>query len=193
MLVPQGNIIPASIANFVCEDGRGTVWLLAGLVEKAVRHGDVPALIMSARDMRQGMKVRRMFLHGSSPHYQIQVGELDHLPMQLGNDLHIATCRMEVVAVIDSTRVQAIVVSWQDDHRPLQTAQLLLGKRNRFIGDPIMIEQIASNEQDIDFCCHGARDDRLKAAVIEGTVCLALVRFAITIAIQVHIGCMQDF
>ena len=101
MLVPQGDIIPAGIANFVREDGRGTVWLLASLVEKAVRHGDVPALIVSGRDVRQGMKARRMFLHGPSPHHQVQVGELDHLPIQLGNDLHIVAGRMEVVAVID--------------------------------------------------------------------------------------------
>jgi hypothetical protein len=85
------------------------------------------------------------------------------------------------------------VVAWQDDHRPLQTAQLLLSKRNRFIRDPIVIEQIASNEQHIDFCRHGTRDDRLKAAVIEGTVCLALLCCAVAVTIQMHIGCMQDF
>ena len=69
MLVSQGDIIPAGIANFVCEDGLGTVWLPAGLVEKAVRHGNVPALIVSGRDVRQRMEVRRMFLHGPSPHH----------------------------------------------------------------------------------------------------------------------------
>jgi hypothetical protein len=90
-------------------------------------------------------------------------------------------------------RVQAIVISWQDDHGPLQTAQLLLDKRNRFIRDPIVIEQIASDEQHIYFCRQGALDDRLKAAVIEGTVCLALFRFAVAVAIQMHIGRVQDF
>src|SRR6266702_6535273 len=69
MLVPQGDIIPAGIANFVREDGRGTVRLLAGLVEKTVRHSDVPALIVSGRDVRQRMKARCMFLHGPSPYY----------------------------------------------------------------------------------------------------------------------------
>jgi hypothetical protein len=56
-----------------------------------------------------------------------------------------------------------------------------------------VIEQIASNEQHIHFCCQGALDDRLEAALIEGTVCLALIRFAVAIAIQMYIGCMQDF
>src|SRR5687768_1700290 len=68
MLMPQGDIIPASVTNFVCEDGRGTVWLLPGRVEKAVCHGDMPALIMSGRDMRQGLKARGMFVHRPSPH-----------------------------------------------------------------------------------------------------------------------------
>ena len=69
---------------------------------------------------------------------------------------------MEVVAVIDGMRVQAIVISWKNDHRSLQTAQLLLGKRNCFIRDPIVIEQITGDEQHIYFCRHSARDDRLK-------------------------------
>jgi hypothetical protein len=113
--------------------------------------------------------------------------------MQLGNDLHIVAGRMEVMAIIDGLRVQAIVISWQDDHRPLQTAQLLLGKRNRFIRDAIVIEQITSDEQHIHLCRYGACDDRLKAVVIEGTMCLALFRFPVAVAIQMHIGCMQDF
>src|SRR6266568_8268764 len=69
MLVPQGDIIPPGVTNFVGEDRRGTVRLLAGLVEKTVRHGDVPALIVSGRDVRQRMKARCMFLHGPSPYY----------------------------------------------------------------------------------------------------------------------------
>ena len=85
------------------------------------------------------------------------------------------------------------MISWQDDHGPLQTTQLLLGKRNRFIRDPIVIEQITSDEQHIYFCRYSARDDRLKAVVIEGTVCLALFRFAVAVTIQMYIGCMQDF
>jgi hypothetical protein len=97
------------------------------------------------------------------------------------------------MAVIDGMRVQAIVISWQDDYRTLQTAQLLLGKRNRFIRDPIMIEQITSDEQHIYFCRYSALDDRLKTVMIEGTVCLALFRFAVAVTIQMHIGCMQDF
>ncbi len=193
MLVPQGDIIPSGVTDFVREDRRGTVRLLAGLVEKAVRHGNVPALIVSGRDVRQRTKGRGMFLHGPSPHHQVQVGELDHLSMQLGNYLHIVAGRIEIMAVIDGMRVQAIVISWQDDYRSLQTAQLLLGKRNRFIRDPIVIEQITSDEQHIHFCRYGACDDSLKAVVIEGTVGLALFRFTVTVAIQMHIGCMQDF
>src|SRR5215510_8399422 len=100
MLVPQGDIIPPGITNFVREDGGGTVWLLAGLVEKAVRHGNVPALIVSGRDVRQGMKSRRMFLHGPSPYYEIQARELDYLSIQLGNYLHIVAGRIEVMSVI---------------------------------------------------------------------------------------------
>jgi hypothetical protein len=183
MLVPQGDIIPPGVTNFVCENGRGAVWLLAALIEKTVRHRNVPALIVSGRNMCQGMKVRCMFLHSPSPHHQVQVGKLDRLSIQLGNDLHIVAGRIEVMAVINGMRVQAIVISWQDNHRPLQTAQLFLGKRNGFIWDAIVIEQITSDEQHIHFCGQGTRNDRLKAAMIEGTVCLALVRFTVTVAI----------
>ena len=97
------------------------------------------------------------------------------------------------MAVVDGMCVQTIVIPWQNHDRPLQTAQLLLGKCNRFIWDPIVIEQITSDEQHIHFCRYGACDDRLKAVVIEGTVCLALFHFTVAIAIQMHIGCMQDF
>jgi len=100
---------------------------------------------------------------------------------------------MEVMAVINGMRVQAIVIAWQNHHRALQTTQLLLSKCNRFIWDPIVIEQITSDEQHIHFGSYGARDNRLKTVVIEGTMGLALFRFAVTVAIQMHIGCMQDF
>ena len=89
-------------------------------------------------------------------------------------------------------RVQAIVIPRKNDHRSLQTAQLLLHKRNRFIRDPIVIEQITGDEQHIYFCRH-ARESISQAVVIEGTVCLALFRLAIAVAIQMHIGCMQNF
>jgi hypothetical protein len=56
-----------------------------------------------------------------------------------------------------------------------------------------MIEQITSDEQRIHFCSHGACDDCLEAVIIEGTVCLALFRFAVAVAIQMYVGCMQDF
>jgi hypothetical protein len=85
------------------------------------------------------------------------------------------------------------VIAWQDDDGPLQAAQLLLDKGNRFIRHAIVIEQITRDEQHIHLCRHGALNDRHKAAVIEGTVCLALFRFAVAVAIQMHIGRMQDF
>jgi precorrin-6B methylase 1 len=73
---------------------------------------------------------------------------------------------LEVVAVINRLRVQAIVIAREDDHRPSQTAQLLLSKGNRFVWNAIMIEQIPGNEQHIYFGRHRTLDDRLKALVI---------------------------
>src|SRR5262245_17498453 len=55
-----------------------------------------------------------------------------------------------------------------------------------------MVEQITGDEQDIDLSRDGARNDRLKAVVIEGLVGLALLWFAIAVTIQMHIGCVQD-
>jgi hypothetical protein len=100
---------------------------------------------------------------------------------------------MEVMAVIDGMRVQAIMISWQNDHMALQTAQLLLDKGNRFVWNAIVVEQITSDEQHIHFGSYGTLDDRLKAGAIESTVCLALFGFAVTVAIQMYIGRMQDF
>src|SRR2546428_11630633 len=82
MLVPQSDIIPPGVTNFVGEDRRGTVRLLAGLVEKNVRPGGVPALIVSSRGVRPRVKTRRMFFPGPAPHPQGQDGGLDHLPLQ---------------------------------------------------------------------------------------------------------------
>jgi hypothetical protein len=65
---------------------------------------------------------------------------------------------------------------------------LLLGKGNHFVWHAIVIEQITGDEQDVDLRRYGAFDDRLKTVVIEGAVCLALLRFAVAVTIQMHIS-----
>src|SRR5262249_54466325 len=81
MLMPQSHVIPACVADLLCKDGRGTVRLLARRIEKAVRHGDMPALVMAGGDVCQRMKARRMFFHGPPPHHQIELRKLEHLPL----------------------------------------------------------------------------------------------------------------
>ena len=63
-----------------------------------------------------------------------------------------------------------------------------LGKGNRFVWHAIVIEQITGDEQGVYLSLYGARDDRLKAVLIEGTVGLALLCFAVAVTIQMHIG-----
>jgi hypothetical protein len=56
-----------------------------------------------------------------------------------------------------------------------------------------VIKQITGNEQEIHVYRAGPINNALETAIIQGTMCLPLVRFPITVAIEMHISCMQDF
>jgi hypothetical protein len=84
------------------------------------------------------------------------------------------------------------VVAWQDDHGLLQALQLLLDKLHGVFRNPIMIEEVASDEEEIHAGIAGTLDDGLQAVTIEGAVCLTLLGVAVAIAIKMNVGSMQN-
>jgi hypothetical protein len=85
------------------------------------------------------------------------------------------------------------VIAGEDDCRALQAAELFLGEGDRFVGDTVMIKEITGNQQQVNGFRNGLRHNGLEAAIEQGTMRLALLGFAITIAVQVYVSSMQQF
>src|SRR3989441_7189107 len=124
MLVAEGDVVPAGVANLVGEYRRRPLGPLPRLVEKAVRHGEAPASVVTPRDMGERPELGRVLFHGAAPHDHLELREVDGLSVQLADHVDVARSGREVVPVVDRVREQRVVVPGQDDDRLAKPPEL---------------------------------------------------------------------
>src|SRR6266852_7706883 len=117
VLVAEGDVVPAGVANFVGEYRRRPLRLLSRLVEKAVRHGEAPASVVTPWDIGERPEPGLVLFHGAAPHDHIELREVDDLSVQPADHVDVARSGREVVPVVDRVRAQRVMVPGQDDDR----------------------------------------------------------------------------
>ena len=103
-------------------------------------------------------------------------------PARLGDDAHVVARSVEVVAVVNAVGVQAVVVARQNDGGAVQAPQLALREGDDLVGNTIVIEEVAGDEDDVDLRIEGAVNDGL-----EGTMSAGRLRRASGPVVEVHV------
>src|SRR3989442_3890693 len=90
MLVAEGDVVPAGVANLVGEYRRRPLRPLPRLVEKAVRHGEAPASVVTPRDTGERPEPGLGLFHGPAPPDHIALREVDGLSVQPADHVDVA-------------------------------------------------------------------------------------------------------
>ena len=188
MVVTEGDVVPAGVANLVGEDRRRALRPLALLVEEAVPHGQAPAPVVAPRDVGEGPERGLVLFHGAAPHDRIELGKLDRLAVELADHVDVARPGREVVPVVDGVRPQRVVVAGQDDHRLAQPIELGPHERDGLVGHAVVIEEVAGDQQQIDLVGQGAVDDALEDAPAALEVRGLLLRPSVAVAVEMDVG-----
>src|SRR5262245_46913768 len=89
MLMPQGNVVPSRVTNFLRKNGRGPVGNLPLRIEKAVRHGQVPAPVVPHGNIGQGRKDWLVLFHGAAQEEQVYMGNVECVSVWRRNTLYL--------------------------------------------------------------------------------------------------------
>src|SRR6266446_2095169 len=93
VLVTEGEIVPAGVANLVGEYRRGPIRSLSVRIEKAVTHGQGPALSVAARNIGERLEAGLVPLRRSAPHDRCELREVAGLPVQPADQMDVARSR----------------------------------------------------------------------------------------------------
>lgn len=168
VFVAHGYVVPAGRTNLRSKNRRRTFGLLEVFVEESMRHGHVPASVVSRRDVGQGMKSGFVGIHTPPPDNQVEFRKRNGLAVQLRNDAHVVARSTEIVALVNAVGMQAVMIARQNDGGAVQATQLVLRKGDGVVGNAVMIEEVAGDEDDVDSRIEGVVDDGLEAAMGAG-------------------------
>ena len=131
-----------------------------------------------------------MLGHGLAPHPGTDLVE-HHAVAFVGHEaVHVRAGRLEVEAVPDGAFVVYVVVAGQHDHRAAQTPELAVHEVDVGVVDPVVVEQVARNQEQIGVFAERRLDDTGKGPLRPAAK--AVGRLVGIAAVQVHIGGVHD-
>ena len=125
-------------------------------------------------------------------HDHLELGKLDDLPAELANHMNVGCPRGEVGPVVDGIRLQGVVVARQDDYWLTEPIELPPHKGDHVVGHAIVVEKVTRDQEQIDLVRLGSVDDALEETPALLLVRGLLVGIAVTIAAQMHVGCVKN-
>src|SRR5437660_1441025 len=192
VLVTESEVVPAGIANLVGEYRRGPIRPLPVRIEEAVAHTEAPAPRVAAGKVGERLEAGLVLFHRAAPHDRVERREVDGLPVQLADQMHVARARGEVVPVVDRVRAQHVVVSGQDDDRLAKPRELSPHELDGLVGRAVVIEEIAGDQEQVDLVAQRSIDDALERAPFALAVRGLLARVTVAVALEVDIGGVKD-
>src|SRR5215471_944327 len=106
VLVAEGHVVPARVANLVGEDRRRPLGAPPLLVEETVRQGEAPSAAIPARNVGERAVRGRVLLHRTPPDDRVELGQIDELAIGLANYVDVLRSAADVVPIVDGARAQ---------------------------------------------------------------------------------------
>src|SRR2546422_5444299 len=188
VLVAEGDVVPAGVANLVGEYRRRPLRPLSRLVEKSVRHGEAPASVVTPRDIGERPELGLVLFHGAAPYDHIELREVDGLSVQPADHVDVARSGRDVVPVVDRVRAQRVVVPGQDDDRLAQPLELGPHEGDGLVGHAVVIEEVAGDQQQVDLIGQRPIDDALEDAPAAHVMRGSLSGIAAAVAVEMDVG-----
>ena len=141
--------------------------------------------------MGEGLELGHVLLHRPAPHARVELRQIEDLAVQPAEHVDMACPGGEVVPVVDGIRGQHVVVAGQDDDRLAQPRQLAPHEGDGLVGNPVVIEEIAGDQQQVDLVGQGPIDDARPDASAARAMPGLGGGVAAAVAVEVDVGGVQ--
>jgi len=167
MMMAERDVVPVERCELGGRDRRRVMGGPTGLERQAVAGDDAPPPRGLRGHTFQRPEAPLVFDHGPAPHHDIRGRDLDHRPCRVVEDHHPCAPFGRAEPLVHGDVVERIVIADEQHDGSFGAVELLRGPGQEIVGDPRVVEQVASDEDRVDICVDRVVDRPFEGALLE--------------------------